>query len=207
MTIGEKIIELRAKHNMSQGDLAEKLNVSRQSVSKWETNASIPDLDRVIQLSDIFKISIDELVRGSNASYPSEYEVESSEKLIVNTETHKMMSTQKIVGFILLAIGLLCCILALVLGRGLLLPGLYIIFCSIICLLTKRHAALIIGWITFILYAVLGPALTGAHLLAVFYTGLFSGGFSIIGLISLMAWILLVILTFFTVKAMKKKTN
>ena len=64
MTLGEKISSLRNGNGMSQGDLAEKLNVSRQSVSKWETNASIPDLDKLIQLSDLFNITLDELVRG-----------------------------------------------------------------------------------------------------------------------------------------------
>ena len=62
MTLGEKISKLRVTNKMSQGDLAEKLNVSRQSISKWETNASVPELDKLIQLCDLFGISLDELV-------------------------------------------------------------------------------------------------------------------------------------------------
>ena len=66
MTLGEKISKLRTTNKMSQGDLAEKLNVSRQSISKWETNASVPELDKLIQLCDLFGISLDELVRSDN---------------------------------------------------------------------------------------------------------------------------------------------
>lgn len=46
MTLGEKIYELRTQHNLSQGDLANELNVSRQSISKWENGNSTPDLDK-----------------------------------------------------------------------------------------------------------------------------------------------------------------
>ena len=53
MTLGEKISALRNQHEMSQGDLAEKMNVSRQSISKWETDTSVPELDKLIQLSEV----------------------------------------------------------------------------------------------------------------------------------------------------------
>lgn len=61
MNLGEKIYELRMKMNLSQGDLAEKLDVSRQSVSKWENNTAVPDLDKLIKICDVFEISLDEL--------------------------------------------------------------------------------------------------------------------------------------------------
>ena len=63
MTLGEKILSLRTARDMSQDDLAEKLEVSRQSVSKWETGQSTPDLDKIIRLADLFGTSVDELVR------------------------------------------------------------------------------------------------------------------------------------------------
>ncbi len=61
MNLGEKIYQLRTEKNLSQGDLADKLDVSRQSVSKWENNTAVPDLDKLIKLCDIFEISLDEL--------------------------------------------------------------------------------------------------------------------------------------------------
>lgn len=55
---------LRKEAGISQGQLADKLNVSRQSVSKWENGTAIPDLDRIIELAEILQVSLDELVRA-----------------------------------------------------------------------------------------------------------------------------------------------
>ena len=64
MTLGENIVRLRTQKNWSQGDLADALDISRQSVSKWETDASIPELDKLLKLSELFGVTLDELVRG-----------------------------------------------------------------------------------------------------------------------------------------------
>ena len=63
MTIGEKISKLRQGKGLSQEQLAEKLCVSRQSISKWEMDQALPQIDNVLQLSDIFKVSVDTLLR------------------------------------------------------------------------------------------------------------------------------------------------
>ena len=62
--LGERLYELRTRHEMSQGDLAEKLDVSRQTISKWENNMSIPELDKIISLSNVFGVTVDYLVKG-----------------------------------------------------------------------------------------------------------------------------------------------
>ncbi len=62
MTIGEKIIQLRLAKDISQEQLAEKVSVSRQSVSKWEMGQALPQIDKVIQLCELFGISTDELL-------------------------------------------------------------------------------------------------------------------------------------------------
>lgn len=67
MSIGEKIYSLRKSKNMSQEDLANVLNVSRQTVSKWETGESNPDIEKIVPLCDFFDISTDELLKGSNS--------------------------------------------------------------------------------------------------------------------------------------------
>ena len=64
MTLGERIIKLRNSKGISQYTLAVALGVSRQSVSKWETDASVPELDKLIKLSEYFEISLDELIKG-----------------------------------------------------------------------------------------------------------------------------------------------
>lgn len=63
MILAEKIMDLRKKNGWSQEELAMQLNVSRQSVSKWESAASIPDLDKIIKLSQIFGVSTDYLLK------------------------------------------------------------------------------------------------------------------------------------------------
>ncbi len=63
MNIGEKIAYLRNKAGMSQDSLAEALNISRQSVSKWEKGNSLPQIDKLAELCNLFSISADELIR------------------------------------------------------------------------------------------------------------------------------------------------
>ena len=63
MILADKIMDLRKKNGWSQEELAEKLNVSRQAVSKWEGAQSIPDMGRIIQLSELFGVSTDYLLK------------------------------------------------------------------------------------------------------------------------------------------------
>ncbi len=70
MNLGENIYRLRTERNLSQGDLAEALDVSRQSVSKWENNAAVPELDKLIRLSQIFGITLDELTEQAPPTPP-----------------------------------------------------------------------------------------------------------------------------------------
>lgn len=70
--LGERLYELRTKHEMSQGDLAEKLDVSRQTISKWENNMSIPELDKIISLSNVFDVTVDYLVKGEGDANANE---------------------------------------------------------------------------------------------------------------------------------------
>ncbi len=65
MNLAEKIYMLRTQANLSQAALAEKLNVSRQTVSKWELDASYPEIDKVVALSDLFHVSTDYLLKNA----------------------------------------------------------------------------------------------------------------------------------------------
>ena len=62
MTFGEKLSSLRKQANLTQNDLAEKLNVSRQAITKWESGIGLPDLDNIKKLSSIFNVKIDDLL-------------------------------------------------------------------------------------------------------------------------------------------------
>lgn len=62
MTFSKKLFELRKQKGLSQEELANKINVSRQTLSKWELGESTPDMEKLILLSDYFQVSLDELV-------------------------------------------------------------------------------------------------------------------------------------------------
>ncbi|TFV23819.1 XRE family transcriptional regulator [Staphylococcus saprophyticus] len=64
MEIGLRIKEQRELRNWSQDELAEILNISRQSISKWELNKVYPSIDMLIKMSDLFDVSLDELIKG-----------------------------------------------------------------------------------------------------------------------------------------------
>lgn len=64
MSIGERLLELRKEKHLSQEEAAEKLNVSRQTISKWETNQSTPDFDKIASICELYEISADELING-----------------------------------------------------------------------------------------------------------------------------------------------
>lgn len=84
MTLGESIRKLRKQHNMSQEQLAEKLDVSRQSVSLWEKDATQPTIDNIITLSDIFGVTVDELLKSNEPIEADSADVGS----IATPETH-----------------------------------------------------------------------------------------------------------------------
>lgn len=64
MNIGEKIVELRKKYKLTQEKLAEKIGVSRQTLSNWESNVTSPDLNQAKLLCSVLKVSLDELVNN-----------------------------------------------------------------------------------------------------------------------------------------------
>lgn len=123
MTLGERVYTRRTALGMSQDKLAEQLEVSRQSVSKWETDASVPDLDKLVKLSELFHMTLDELVRGETAAAP-EKEAEQPEESA--QRAGGAGTTRVVLGGVLLICGLLTAILLLLLnggGLGLLIGG------------------------------------------------------------------------------------
>lgn len=85
MNLGNKILELRKREKLSQEQLAEKLHVTRQTISNWELNETTPDLNQAKQLSKIFNISLDELTDND----------------ISNIIVEKISNTEKLAGMII----------------------------------------------------------------------------------------------------------
>lgn len=85
MILAEKIMTLRKQRGWSQEELAVRLNVSRQSVSKWESGASMPDLDKILKLSEIFGVSTDYLLKEDAEEEEPEICYESPENSMQGT--------------------------------------------------------------------------------------------------------------------------
>ena len=145
MTLGEKILALRTQKEMSQEELAAALEVSRQSVSKWETNQSVPDLDKIIRLADLFGVTVDQLVREGERPEPPEppepqvvYVAEGRRGL---TPPQKLGVCLEVLGAILLLLGVAALgDIAAVIGAALMILGLPL-------LLAKKHPWLVLGWL------------------------------------------------------------
>ena len=111
MTVGERIQQLRKAAGLSQEQLAEQLDVSRQSVSKWELNDAAPEISKIIALSELFGISTDELLKGAK-SIPAE----AGERESIAAIAHLNAAEKRIrTGFITAAAGLIMLALELLL--------------------------------------------------------------------------------------------
>ena len=108
MKFHEKLFSLRKQLGMTQNDLAEKLNVSRQAVSRWEMGTAIPDVDNLVAMSELFGVSLDYLMKD---------EVQAAQQT-VKSEPGEHREPKKIM-WLRLALVLFAC------GIGLIVNGLY----------------------------------------------------------------------------------
>lgn len=199
MTLGEKIISLRTSHKMSQGDLAEKLDVSRQSVSKWETEASIPELDKLIMMSELFHVTLDELVKSDSAPETSTKETGETQTTYVIQKTEH--NPKRIVGFILLGVGLLGMVLGLLFSETLLMLCLCLATYGVIFLVAKKYTGIVCGWFSTLLLCV--PVFIMNIPLSIIGTE-----FNIASITVYISWILFITMTVITIRTIvKSKKN
>ena len=110
MSLSENIYRLRTEKNMSQLELAEALEVSRQSVSKWETGTAVPELDKLVKMAKLFEISLDELVNGEAfpaREAPAPPESPEPRVIYVEKPVFPTMKRQYIIGAVLLFLALI----------------------------------------------------------------------------------------------------
>ena len=153
MTLGESITRLRTQKGWSQGDLADALDVSRQSISKWETDTSVPELEKLIRLSELFGVTLDALVRGEQAETQTENAAHAAPPQSAPTSPAPAVShTHTVAGVILLCFGAAVFLLLLLLGGGLasLFYAAPFLLCALVCFTAKRHVGLWCGWAVFI---------------------------------------------------------
>lgn len=167
MTLGQRLSHLRTGAGLSQDALAEQLGVSRQSVSKWETDGSVPELDKLVRLSQVFGVTLDELVKGT-ADAPSGSEANNrtetpqgakntppdttgtqdtfymSQTPPMPQDTAKLLRLhrQKLTGIVLMAVALL----ATALNLALVFLTVPLFIAGVLCLVVRRRLGLAIGW-------------------------------------------------------------
>lgn len=89
MALGEILVNLRKTKGLSQEQLAEEFNLTRQTISKWELNQSSPDINYLVQLSDFFGVSIDYLIKGEEANPNANHDGKAVEKNTNSVDAYK----------------------------------------------------------------------------------------------------------------------
>lgn len=140
MTLGERITNYRKAKSLSQEDLANILNISRQSVYKWEADKSTPELDKLLAMTSIFEVSLDELIKGEKPV---------GKEIVVNVDTKH--SRHFIAGLVFLIGGIVVTLIMILLSGSILgaVIGLPFIVCAMICFFVRKHTALWCGWTVF----------------------------------------------------------
>ena len=165
MNLGENIYRLRTQRNLSQEDFAAALEVSRQSVSKWENGTAVPELEKLIKMSQLFGITLDELATGKQTEVPPvekpKTEVPPSPVSTPPTPKQPQSITQTAIGIALLCCSILSLVLFLIFGVWIwiLLVSIPLGILSAVSLNPskefRRKLLRAIGWILIGLFAVL----------------------------------------------------
>ena len=100
MNLGEKLLSLRKKKGLSQEEVADILHVTRQTISKWETNQSMPDFDKVVPICDLYEISTDELFKDGVVSVDGEIDTVEDTYPIEHTHKRALFTTIAVVLYI-----------------------------------------------------------------------------------------------------------
>lgn len=126
MTFGEKLQKLRQKAGMSQDALAERLNVSRQAVSRWERDETMPETDKVVALADLFGVTTDYLLRQGTEEEPQAAQSaaaaphKDSGRDILERLGYLAKTKGYLLGWVLIGWGVLDLVVLLLMGLGVL---------------------------------------------------------------------------------------
>ncbi len=129
MELKERLVQLRKDHGLSQNDLADKLNVSRQAISRWEQGTAVPSSDNLVYLSKLYRITLDELFYGRmqvKQELNGAEGIEKSDKVtnILHVPYNKTQRMKKIILIMLciLLVGIIVGIMVILSSRSEILP-------------------------------------------------------------------------------------
>ncbi len=140
-TIGSRISALRKEHGFSQEYVAEKLDVSRQAVSKWEQDLCAPDTYNLIALAELFSVTVEYIAVGKE---------ETKSEASAPVPVPKQITVQQILGLIFIAVGLLAALVFLMIDLVLFLVGIYLVVLGSLCLAIKKRVVMILCWLHWI---------------------------------------------------------
>ena len=211
-SIGERIYDLRNRNNMSQGNLADKLDVSRQTISKWENNMCLPEAEKLLQLSEIFGVSIDYILKGETEAQQTQEPVYIYVKDPEGAK-YDEKTLRKYAGLVLSAVcGVLTIIFALESSIFILLTAPMTVL-GVLLAINLKHPILVFSWLLYAVIMVAAPYYSSVTFLphAIFML-VFSAiknsdklflneSVAVLGIHSLLMWLPLPILILCTIKA------
>lgn len=204
MNIGKRIYELRSKSGMSQGDLADKLDVSRQTISKWENGMCMPETEKLIQLSNIFSVSTDFILKGEEkTSEPVYVYVKSKEN---NPSAYNEQIVRKYIGIVLAVVFTLVAVVLLLMGGSFMaiLPG-AVVLLGILFAKNAKHPWLITFWAFYVCVLAIAPFVSSISLLMIFDPIIYTKGYELHFAWGWGLWLVLTSLVLATLKAKKSK--
>lgn len=202
LSIGKRIYELRSRSGMSQGDLADKLDVSRQTISKWENGMCLPETEKLVQLSGIFSVSTDFILKGEEKSAEPVYVYVKSEES--NTAAYNEQIVRKYIGIVLAVVFTLVAAVLLLMGGSFtaVLPG-AVVLLGILFAKNAKHPWLITFWAFYVCVLVLAPFVSRISLLMIFDPKIYTKGYELHFAWGWGLWLVLAALVIATVRAKK----
>lgn len=174
MSLGENIIRLRGEKNLSQEKLAAALGVSRQAISKWETDASVPELDKLLAMSELFGVTLDSLVKGEAVQADGEGKERTSAAEAVPVQQtviveRRGMPLRVILGILLISFAMLLTVVLLLHGGATDFLVLFFlvapfVFSGIIVLAVKNNTLLWCAWALWVYFILTCRWMVGVRL-------------------------------------------
>ena len=181
MSIGQRIGNLRKNKGYSQEYVAERLEVSRQAVSKWENDTSAPDTYNLIALAELFDVSVEYIAIGKQA--------EQAQNESTAWANYRAISLQRILGIVFIGIGLLSLILGILLSEALIVLSFYLITLGTLFVAVRKRLWFASMW------SLLGVTFLLIHgnLLCIFNPLFYTGGISNWLIVAYLFWIWLIV--------------
>lgn len=198
--MGERIYALRKQNNMSQGDLADRLEVSRQTVSKWENDSSLPELDKIIRLCELFKVSSDYVLRGITEDTESKEKEQTviKEKTVI-IERHTDIKAVFSTGLIINALFFL-----FISPKSFYIPLLFGAVAAVL-LLCKKHPVYFSLWLVYVYINVFCSLTTAGGIDLIFDKSAYTAEYAPLLAVSVLLWITLFALVGWGIRILNNK--